>query len=89
MTTSTPDIRAFTLTAPSAGISVDVTLRTTGGRWVAVAMTGERRDIGIGSKPGVALTAALAWLPAATRVELLADATLLGPSRAVLELVGA
>ena len=88
MTTSTP-VTAFTLSAPSAGISVDVTLRTTEGRWIAVAVTGDRRNVGIGSKPGVALTAALAWLPPATRVELLADSSLLGPSRAVLELVGA
>ena len=79
----------FTLSARAAGVSVDVHLRGAGERWAAVALIDGRRDVGIGSKPAVALTAALASLDNAVRVALLADLALLRPSCEILEVLPA
>jgi len=63
------DIR---LSAPSLPFRVDVRLDNRRGRWVAVALIGGEREIGLGATPHAALAASLAPLGADAAV-LLAD----------------
>ncbi len=80
MSTRTFGGTRFTLSAPSAALTVDVELRCHADRWIAVAAIAGRRQVGIGAKPREALTAALGSLDQADRVAMLADLVLLGPS---------
>lgn len=60
--------------------AVDVSLRSSGDRWIATVATGGRRVTGLGSSARLALSAALTPLGEPTRTAVLADPALLAPS---------
>ena len=60
------------LSAPSLDFSVDVRLRSFGGRWIAVADIAGEQELGVGRAAPEALTAALSCLGAGASSALLA-----------------
>ncbi len=73
----------FRLEPPTLRLSVEVELRRAGERWIAMAVFGGARQIGLGTSPRAALAAALASLDTAAVTVLLADTALLEPSIAI------
>jgi hypothetical protein len=71
----------FRLSAPSQDFYVELRLRSTAHRWIAVADIAGEHGIGIGRNPREALVASLASLGADVRAELLADLRLWDVSR--------
>ena len=74
----------FRLAAPDPAVSVDVRLSDYGDRWVAVAETTNRREVGLGQSARAALGASLSPLGARAAIALLVDLNLLAVSLEVL-----
>ncbi len=70
----------FRLASAELGLDVDVRLRQGKGRWLAVADFDGDPEVGIGSSPRIALTAALATLGARAASALMADPQLFAVS---------
>ena len=66
---------------PASDAVVDVHLRSSRGRWLAVADTGGRREIGLGRTAREALVASLTSLGPRAAAELLTDLRMLDVSR--------
>jgi hypothetical protein len=80
MTTQPAMTLEVRLSPPTLPRPVDVTLRSFGDRWVAVADAGGTRTIGLGTRAGQALAASLAPLGDRVRTLLMADPALLAAS---------
>lgn len=80
---STSTIR-FRLSPVIVPFAVDLELRRSGTRWVAVARIGGCAQTGLAATARAALAASLATVSAPHRTALLADPALLAPSRELI-----
>jgi len=76
----------FTLAPAALRFAVEVRLRRSGQRWVAVVQIDGRAQTGIGTTARAALTAALDSLGQLAVTVLMADPALLEPSVAIAEM---